>query len=156
MDLYGVGEGWKIVLWPENSIKVEEFFDERPGIIYLRHFIYSPSHRRVMIGVPKNGRMKFWLNGELIHETIKPIPLRPNYGGDGSNYAESNLKKGWNHLMIKIMRGSCPLDAHFAIANSEWCSGMTDLIHLGFREKAIDTKFHLADAESKQVYNLIF
>ncbi|MBS7635460.1 ADP-ribosylglycohydrolase family protein [Candidatus Bathyarchaeota archaeon] len=132
LELYGVGEGWKIVSWPENSLKVEEFFNERPGIIYLRHFIYSPSDRRVIIGVPNNGRMKLWLNGELIHETIKPIPLRPNYGGDGSNYAEADLKSGWNHLMIKIMRGSGPLEAHFTIASSEWHSGMADLIHWRF------------------------
>ncbi|MBS7654567.1 ADP-ribosylglycohydrolase family protein [Candidatus Bathyarchaeota archaeon] len=132
LGLYWVGEGWKIVSWPENSLKIEEFFDESPGIIYLRHFIYSPSERRVMIGVPNNGRMKFWLNGELIHETIKPVPLRPNYEGDGSNYAGANLKKGWNHLMIKIMRESSPLEAHFTIASSEWYSGMTDLIHWRF------------------------
>jgi len=128
VNLYEVGEGWRAVSWPENSLEVESFFENRPGIIYLRHFIYSPSNRKVVIGVPNNSRMKLWLNGELVHETIKPVPLRPNYGGDGSNYTAAELKSGWNHVMIKLMRGEKPLEAHFTIASAEWHRGMPDLI----------------------------
>ncbi|MBS7606415.1 MAG: ADP-ribosylglycohydrolase family protein [Candidatus Bathyarchaeia archaeon] len=131
-DLYEIGEGWRIASWPENSLEIESFFNGKPGIIYLRHFIYSPEERKALIGVPNNSRMRFWLNGELIHETIKPVPLRPSYKGDRSNYAWVNLRRGWNHLMIKIMRESNPLEAHFTIASGEWYSGMTDLIHWRF------------------------
>jgi ADP-ribosylglycohydrolase len=132
LNIYEVGEGWREVSWPENSLEIEIFFKGKPGIIYLRHFIYSPSSRRVIIGVPNNSRMKLWLNGELIHETIKPVPSRPNYSGDGSNYVEADLKCGWNHVMIKIIRGNKPLEAHFTIASSKWHNGMADLIHCRF------------------------
>jgi len=132
LNLYETGEGWREVSWPENSLDIENFFDGKPGIIYLRHFIYSPSGRRVIIGVPNNSHMKLWLNGELIHETIKPVPLRPNYSGDGSNYAEADLRGGWNHIMIKIMRENRPLEAHFTIASSKWHTGMADLIRCRF------------------------
>ncbi|MEM2028543.1 MAG: ADP-ribosylglycohydrolase family protein [Candidatus Bathyarchaeia archaeon] len=128
LNLYEVGEGWKAVSWPENSLEVEGFFMGKPGIIYLRHFIYSPNDRRVVIGVPNNSRMRLWLNGKMIHETVKPVPLRPNYGGDGSNYTAADLKSGWNHIMIKLLRGEQPLKAHFTIADSKWHSGLADLV----------------------------
>ena len=132
LNLYCAGEKWKEVSWPENSLEVESFFMGRPGVIYLRHFIYSPSDRRVIVGVPNNSRMRIWLNGELLHETVKPLPLRPNYGGDGSNYKSAEIKSGWNHIMIKLVRGEEPLKAHFTIAGSEWHDGMSDLIRCRF------------------------
>ncbi|MEM2027482.1 MAG: ADP-ribosylglycohydrolase family protein [Candidatus Bathyarchaeia archaeon] len=132
LNLYEAGEGWRAVSWPENSLEVEDFFMGKPGIIYLRHFIYSPSDRKVMIGVPNNSRMRLWLNGEMIHETVKPVPLRPNYSGDGSNYTIANIKSGWNHVMIKLLRGKEPLKAHFTIADLEWHKGATNLIRHKF------------------------
>jgi ADP-ribosylglycohydrolase len=132
INSYEMGKGWVPISWPENSLKIEEFFNGQPGIIYLRHFIRSPNERRVIIGVPNNSRMKIWLNGELLHETSKIVPLRPNYGGDGSNYAEAQLKSGWNHVMIKIMRDTYPIEAHFTIACGKWRDGMPDLIQCKF------------------------
>ena len=132
VNLYEIGEGWKVFSWPENSLEIESLFEGKPGIIYLRHFVYSPSAREVMVGVPNNSRMKLWLNGEFIHETVKPVPLRPNYSGDKSNYAKASLKEGWNHFMIKIMRGEEPLEARFTLASGRWYSGIADLIHCRF------------------------
>ncbi|RLI24755.1 hypothetical protein DRO57_05835 [Candidatus Bathyarchaeota archaeon] len=122
------GEGWRVVSWPENTLEVEPFFEGKPGIVYLRHFIYSPETRRVVLGVPNNGRMRLWLNGEMIHETRRVVPLRPNYGGDGSNYTTAVLKRGWNHVMVKLLRSREPLEAHFTVADAEWHGGMVDLI----------------------------
>jgi len=129
LNLQYLGEGWRIEYWIENSLEVERFFEGRPGVIYLRHFVYSPSDRRVRIGVPNNSRMKLWLNGELIHETVKPVPLRPNYSGDGSNYTYATLRRGWNQIAVKLLRGDKPLEAHLTIADSERYSGIPDLIH---------------------------
>jgi len=131
-DLMELGVGWRAISLPENSLEVEPFFGGRSGIIYLRHFIYSPNERRVILGVPNNSRMRLWLNGEFIHETKRVVPLRPNYGGDGSNYAEAILKSGWNHIMIKLLRADKPLEAHFVIADAEWKNGMIDLIRCRF------------------------
>lgn len=132
VNLYEAGEKWKAVSWPENRLEIEGFFEKRPGVLYLRHFVYSPSAREVIVGVPNNSRMKLWLNGRLIHETTRPVPLRPNYSGDKSNYTTAKLEKGWNHFMIKIMRGEEPVEAHFTIASGKWHSGATDLIHHRF------------------------
>ncbi|MEM2504965.1 MAG: ADP-ribosylglycohydrolase family protein [Candidatus Bathyarchaeia archaeon] len=129
VDLYDIGDGWRIELWSESRLEVERFFKGKPGIIYLRHFIYSQSERRVRIGVPNNSIMKLWLNGSLIHETVKPVPLRPNYSGDGSNYTDAKLRSGWNQVAIKLSRSSRPLEAYFTIADSERYGGIPDLIH---------------------------
>ena len=132
VNLYEVGERWRVFSWPENSLEIESFFDGKPGILYLRHFVYSPNSREVMVGVPNNGRMKLWLNGELVHKTMKPVPLRPNYSGDKSNYVKVDLKEGWNHFMIKIMRAEKPLEAHFTMASGKWYDGVVDLVRWRF------------------------
>jgi len=141
LDLYvkGVkGEGWREVAWPENNLEIEPFFNRKPGVIYLRHYIYSPSRRKVVIGVPNNSRMKLWLNDKLIHETIKPVPLRPSPTSDRSNYTEAELREGWNHIMIKIIRENKPIEAHFIIVSSEWNKGMLDIIQYRFPWEARD------------------
>jgi len=121
-------KGWKPVSWPSNELEIEQYFNNRPGIIYLRHFIHSPVRRKVVLGVPNNSRMKLWLNGEVVHETQKVVPLRPNYSGDGSNYTSAVLEDGWNHVMIKLVREENPIKAHFVVSDAEWNRGLTDVI----------------------------
>ena len=110
--------GWQEVWRPGNNLDIEEFFKGQPGVIYLLHFIQSKSTEQVRLGVSNNGRMKLWLNGEFIHQTQTPTPLRANQGnggGDGSNYADTTLVQGWNEILIKLESGSEPLQAHFTI-----------------------------------------
>jgi len=126
------GEGWEAVSWPGNALLIEPLFEGRQGIIYMRHFIYSPDDRKVVLGVPNNSKMRLWLNGEMVHETKKVVPLRPNYGGDGSNYATAVLRKAWNHIMVKLLRDTKPIEAHFTVAHEEWHRGMEDVIQCRF------------------------
>jgi len=126
------GEGWKVVSWPENALLIEPLFEGRQGIVYLRHFIYSPDDREVVLGVPNNSKMQLWLNGGMVHETMKALPVRPNYGGDGSNYTAAVLQKRWNHIMVKLLRGTEPVEAHFTVARAEWRHGMEDVIQCRF------------------------
>lgn len=127
-------ENGRLIHGPRIPWRLKAFFGGRPGILYLRHFVYSPNDREVVVGVPNNSRIKIWLNGELIHETVSPVPLRPNYSGDKSNYTTAKLREGWNHFMIKIIRNEKPLKAHFIIASekAEWNRGFTDLIRCRF------------------------
>jgi len=131
-NLMEIGEGWSSISWPDNELVIEPLFENLPGVLYLRHFIYSPKERRVILGVPNNSRMKLWLNGEVVHETKDIVPLRPNYSGDGSNYVSTVLRKGWNHVMIKIVRDKFPVKAHFVIAEEEWHRGLVDIIQCKF------------------------
>lgn len=126
------GSKWYEISWPDYELKVEELFRGKPGILYLKHFIYSPNEIEVRIGVPSNSKMRLWLNGKLIHETLKTVPLRPNYGGDGSNYTDAKLSSGWNTIMIKLLREKEPIKAYFMISDSEWHSGLVNVVRSKF------------------------
>ena len=126
------GEGWKTVSWPENALQIEPFFEGQQGMIYMRHFIYSPDERKVVMGVPNNSKMRLWLNGEIVHETKEVVPLRPNYSGDGSNYTTAVLRNGRNHIMVELLRATEPVEAHFTVSHAEWQRGMEDLVQCRF------------------------
>ena len=79
------------------------------------------------IGIPNSYKMKLWMNGTLIKKTEQIVPLRPNLSGDGSNYADAEMPKGWSHFLVKIERGKEPIEAHFLISLLPWCDGMGDM-----------------------------
>jgi hypothetical protein len=56
--------------------------------------------------VPANCPRKLWLNGELIVESAKCRPARPNYNGDGESYAPVTLRQGWNEILLKFVRAA--------------------------------------------------
>ena len=123
-----LGKEWNPISWPENALEIEPIFQNQPGVLYLRHFIYSPTKRRVRIGVPTNQQMRLWINGHRFLDTRHQVPLRPNYGGDGANYITTVLKAGWNHIMVKFCRTQLPIEAHFVISFNDDKRGMDDII----------------------------
>lgn len=123
---------WLIENWPDNELPVEPFFEGKQGVIYLRTFIKSPNERVVRMGVPNSNKMKLWVNGALVKQTETVVPLRPNYGGDGSNYADVKLKAGWNSVLIKLERGDKPLEAYFTLAEPQLAAGQWDLLQTRF------------------------
>ncbi len=124
--------GWRVENWPENELPVEPFFEGKQGVVYLRHFIKSPSERVVRIGVPNSNKMRLWVNGAMVKQTETVVPLRPNYGGDGSNYVDVKLKMGWNSVLIKLERGDKPIEAHFTLAEPQLGAGQWDLLQTRF------------------------
>jgi ADP-ribosylglycohydrolase len=112
-------EGWSEYWCSGNEIAVEPFFKGRPGALYLLHPIESPFAQEVILGFSNTGRMKMWLNGQLVHETAHSTFLRPNQGnggGDHANYTGAFLKKGMNALLIRVDREDEPIAAHFVVA----------------------------------------
>lgn len=129
----GVGEGWIEVNFPENELKIEGLFKNEPGVIYLRHYVHSPSSRPVWVGLPSTCPFKLWLNGNLICEARGEGILRPNYGGDGRSYADATLREGWNQFFVKIARTQKPVEAHFVISTGDrFHHGLSDLIGCKF------------------------
>ena len=109
-------ENWDQVWRTTNDLQAEELFNGRKGVVYLLHFIKSPEEKKVLLGVPNNNYMKFWVNGRLEKETEKRVPLAPNEGGDGANYREVKLKAGLNQVLIKLEKREKPLQAHLVIS----------------------------------------
>ncbi len=124
--------GWQTASWPGNELPVEPLFNGRNGTILLEHYIESPDERPVRIGVPNSNRMKLWVNGIQAVQTQAPVSLRPNYGGDGQNYADVTLNSGWNRVLIEIERGTAPVEAHFTVAEPKWAAGQWDLLETRF------------------------
>ena len=108
-----VPHGWREIWRRTNDLKAEELFDGKAGVLYLVHYIKSEESQPALIGVPNSNRMKIYLNGKFLHTTADVVPLAPNEGGDGSNYAKGTLKAGWNQILIKLERTDQPLEAHF-------------------------------------------
>jgi len=111
--------GFRVQWNPGNDLRVADRFTQK-GVVYALHHIYSQEDKDVVLGVPNNGRMRLFLNGELIHETKVTVPLRANLGnggalGDLSNYQVSKLQKGWNQILIKLEMVMEPQEAHFTL-----------------------------------------
>lgn len=122
-------EGFDTVWRAGNDLKLSDRFNA-PGVIYALHYVYSQEEKDVVLGVPNNGYMKLFLNGEMIHRTKKKVPLRANLGnggalGDLSNYKVAKLRQGWNQILIKLEYDGTPLahEAHFTIG------GMSDVCY---------------------------
>ena len=87
--------------------------EDEKGVLYFLHYIKSEKEQETILGVPTNGRMQLWLNGELAHETEAKTFFRPNGIGDGANYVETTLQEGWNQILIKLEKSDSSLRAHF-------------------------------------------
>lgn len=121
-------EGWKEQWNPGNDLQVSGFFEKdgvpKNGVVYALHQIYSEDDKHVVLGVPNNGYMKLFLNGRMVHRTKEKVPLRANLGnggalGDLSNYVVTELKKGWNQILIKMQSDGAEsgeaYEAHFTV-----------------------------------------
>ena len=128
-----LNEKWTVIDFFDNELKIEERFYDKPEIIYLRHYIYSPDKREVRVGLPSNCPFCMWLNGRIIHKVQAEGILRPNYAGDGRSYVDTKLKKGWNQFFIKVIRKDKPVQAHFVISGpAPFYYGLADLIEYKF------------------------
>lgn len=119
MSFDEIPAGWTELWRPGNDLDIEPLLGDQPGVVYMRHTINSPDESEAIVGVSNNSRMRIWLNGDYLHETMDVTHVRPSQGvagGDGSNYAECRLRKGWNDVLIKLERGKDLLDVHFVVA----------------------------------------
>ena len=117
----GFTEQWN----PGNDLQLSARFKEK-GIIYALHHIYSCEDKEVVLGVPNNGFMKLYLNGELLHTTIQKTALRANLGnggalGDLSNYKVTKLLKRLEPNFNKTPGGRYTGRGTFYNRGNEYC-----------------------------------
>ena len=139
-DIDGVWKGtdgrmvsWEEIWFEENQLDLEPIFNGRPGVILMRHYLYSPDDREARIGFPTNGNVRVRLNGREIIRANDPnhIP-RPNYGGYPPYYVNTNLKAGWNLIEVKLARGDKPVEAHFILCDVGLVPGFADILESRF------------------------
>jgi ADP-ribosylglycohydrolase len=98
------GPGWATAQCDGDSISAD-FPVDGPGVWYGAHYLKSPREEVAHIGIPSSVPVKAWLNGELITAYMDPGPYRPSYKGHSQRgYADVALKKGWNELVLKLIR----------------------------------------------------
>ncbi|NLU43180.1 MAG: hypothetical protein GXX08_13385 [Firmicutes bacterium] len=132
--LADAGDGWRVLVSPDFEVPIEGLFGGKPSVVYLRHYIYSPSSRSVRMGFPSTCPFRMWLNGEMVHEARDEGVLRPNLGGDHRSYATVELREGWNQVLVKAVRNDEPVSAHFILSTgNDWFShGLTDVVQCRF------------------------
>ena len=123
------GDEWEIIDLKDDELKVENLYNNKPGIIYLRYHAYNPEEKLTRVGVPNNQRMKIWINGKEENQTQVIVPCRPAVLGEVDpeiewnerrwelvNAVDVTLPKGWNTFVIKLERGKKPIQAFFTTA----------------------------------------
>ncbi len=149
----GAPENFREQWNPGNRLCLENDFTGK-GVIYGLHYIYTQEEREVVLGVPNNGYMKLFLNGEFQHRTVRKVPVRANLGnggalGDLSNYCVTKLKAGWNQILIKLEASDMPQDSHFTIGGmSRVCSKNHGMPVLGIIRSAFPWEGRTAHMKS--------
>lgn len=113
----------------------------RPGVLYFQGFLHSPEERKVWFHLNPVGPASLWLNGKRIMTSSKKRRFRPSFWGtdEGELHGEVHLAKGWNEVLIKVVRLSSMkevrlhflfsvppvegfIDAFAAVTDVEWVS----------------------------------
>jgi HEAT repeat protein len=83
-------------------------------VAYLRTKIDSDAERTVRLEIFSDDGVKAWLNGSLVHANncLRPIPANPDT-------ADVTLKKGVNHLMLKVTQNNMPWGAIVRLRETE-------------------------------------
>ncbi len=123
------GPGWTTAQCDNDSISTD-FPVDAPGVWYGAHYLMSPRAEVAHIGIPSTIPVKAWLNGELITAYMDPGPYRPSYKGHSQRgYADVTLKKGWNELVLKLIRPATTSDwsAQFMLSRLPMFDGAHDV-----------------------------
>src|SRR5579862_6942667 len=120
--------GWHVAAALDNALPAMLGADWT-GVRYARIFLRSDREREVQLGIPATCPRKIWLNGRPLHESRQRGPLRPNYDGDKTSYADATLTQGWNDVLIKYARDAkCPsFVAHFILTTTGLHAGIHDV-----------------------------
>ncbi|ABW01536.1 ADP-ribosylglycohydrolase family protein [Caldivirga maquilingensis] len=110
---------WAAVYRDGYDLSLEDLIPKGASMVAVG-FIYNPGDSRIMhLGIPNNAPYaKLWFNEEPIVESKEKYMLRPNYDGDGRNYADALMRHGWNTVSIKVKRIDEPVSLHFMISES--------------------------------------
>ncbi|RJS84096.1 hypothetical protein CW702_02945 [Candidatus Bathyarchaeota archaeon] len=92
--------------------------------------IKSPTSREVKIGVICNDGVKVWLNRNVIIKSHRHVDVPPKpHAKPNDLVKETELRKGGNSLMIKVLRCERPVRLNVFIVDttSNGSQGFTDL-----------------------------
>jgi len=96
---------WSTIASPGMELPLSDRFAD-PGVLYLQAFLWSDRERDdIRVQVSVNCPVRFWLNNEPKASTPRYRKLRPNYDADHDASSRIHLNRGFNELLIKLVRG---------------------------------------------------
>lgn len=118
IDTDGLFRQWSKILGrpaliaaPEMKFRADEFVKmSGPCCIYLARTILVPDARKASIRFGCNNPYRCWLNGEKLSEQLTPMWWTPT-----NNVVETQLKKGANTFIVKLIRHADALDFSMGI-----------------------------------------
>ncbi len=123
---------WHDLYASDNALPLQDVFNHA-GVLYVQTFLFSPAEQDVWLGVPATSPVKAWVNQEPLIQYFAVDPIRPNYGGYGTEdqpYARVRLRQGWNELLLKYVRAAdnAPFEAHLVLSEPDQLhSGITTI-----------------------------
>lgn len=123
---------WREALALDNALPVKGEL-ATGGMLYVQAFLQCEEEiEDAWIATGTTCAAKIWVNGACIATSLAARPLRPNYDGpyDGTAapYGKAHLKRGWNEVLIKYVRGedaSLPFEAHYMVCRGARHAGLT-------------------------------
>lgn len=83
-------------------------------VAYLRVRIWSPKKQKARLELGSDDGVRAWLNGTLVHSLAETRAYKA-----ATDRLDVSLRKGWNHLMLKVVQGSGDWGASARIVSPE-------------------------------------
>lgn len=121
LDLKKLSQGIKtdekdVVYTYEDRIKVSDLIDfQGPCILYLSRSFYSPVERDCRLYIGYSDAFSLWLNGEKMAERTNTTW----WTGENVHLNHVHLKKGMNHMAVRIARRSLESCYSFSFLENE-------------------------------------
>lgn len=116
----GEAPQWQDMFSEGNVIPTQEVLDEA-GVAFFQTYLEAPEQVAVWLGVDCSHPTKCWLNGEELFTANRHRPIRPNYAGSKDGYTNTELRPGWNEVLIKVVRGrrTNPPECHLLVSTAD-------------------------------------
>ena len=110
----------KPLAWVQQTTMANGFLDLSSGkstentIAYARCWLWSPDNRKIDVTIGSDDACRIWINEMLVWDD----PDWQDAVAD-KNFAEIELNKGWNTMLVKIQNGLRGMGIYFRVMDSD-------------------------------------
>jgi HEAT repeat protein len=117
-------------------------------VAYFRTWVHSNKDQAALLDYGTDDSNKVWLNGKLVHADATAGAAEP-----GEHKIKTNLKQGWNALLLKVVQGTSKWEFCFRIrsADGKAAQGLrTNAQHVRVRDYGkVDFENNAPEAQQK-------
>jgi len=97
-----------------DYINLEKYFKIENSVAYLKTDVWIENAQKAIFEIGSDDGVKVWLNNKLVHQNNEERGHEA-----GQDFAEVNLEKGWNSILMKVTQGVGDWGASLVIADLE-------------------------------------